>query len=67
MTSVNIFTAEMEYDEEDPAGYNAAVSNVGKQAGGDELAVTHNRDPAAQVEHLVEVVGDIEGPDSRLA
>ena len=39
MTSVNIFTAEMEYDEEDPAGYNAAVSNVGKQAGGDELAV----------------------------
>ena len=39
MTSVNIFTAEMEYDEEDPAGYNAAVSDVGKQAGGDELAV----------------------------
>jgi uncharacterized cupin superfamily protein len=39
MTSVNIFTAEMEYDEEDPAGYKAAVSNLGKQAGGDELAV----------------------------
>jgi uncharacterized cupin superfamily protein len=39
MTSVNIFTAEMEYDEDDPAGYNSAVSNVGKQAGGDELAV----------------------------
>jgi uncharacterized cupin superfamily protein len=48
MTSVNIFTAEMEYDEEDPAGYNAAVSNVGKQAGGDELAVKLFDVPAGQ-------------------
>lgn len=48
MTSVNIFTAEMEYDEEDPAGYNAAVSNVGKQAGGDELAVKLFDLPAGQ-------------------
>jgi uncharacterized cupin superfamily protein len=39
MTSVNIFTAEMEYDADDPAGYSSAVSNVGKQAGGDELVV----------------------------
>ncbi|MGZ4263910.1 MAG: cupin domain-containing protein [Solirubrobacteraceae bacterium] len=39
MTSVNIFTAEMEYDEEDPAGYKSAASNVGKQAGGEDLAV----------------------------
>ncbi|MGZ4197287.1 MAG: cupin domain-containing protein [Solirubrobacteraceae bacterium] len=39
MTSVNIFTADMEYDAEDPAGYSSAVSNVGKQAGGDELVV----------------------------
>jgi uncharacterized cupin superfamily protein len=39
MTSVNIFSAEMEYDEEDPAGYKAAVAKVGKQAGGDELVV----------------------------
>ncbi|HET7047306.1 MAG TPA: cupin domain-containing protein [Solirubrobacteraceae bacterium] len=39
MTSVNIFSAEMEYDEDDPAGYKSAVSNVGKRAGGDELAV----------------------------
>jgi uncharacterized cupin superfamily protein len=45
---VNIFTAEMEYDEEDPAGYNAAVSNVGKQAGGDELAVKLFDVPAGQ-------------------
>ena len=48
MTSVNIFTAEMEYDEEDPAGYNAAVSNVGKHAGGDELAVKLFDVPAGQ-------------------
>jgi uncharacterized cupin superfamily protein len=48
MTSVNIFTAEMEYDEEDPAGYSAAVSNVGKQAGGDELAVKLFDVPAGQ-------------------
>jgi uncharacterized cupin superfamily protein len=48
MTSVNIFTAEMEYDAEDPAGYNAAVSNVGKQAGGDELAVKLFDVPAGQ-------------------
>jgi uncharacterized cupin superfamily protein len=39
MTSVNIFTAEMEYDEEDPVGYKSAASNVGKQAGGQDLAV----------------------------
>ncbi|MGZ4185383.1 MAG: cupin domain-containing protein [Solirubrobacteraceae bacterium] len=39
MTSMNIFTADMEYDAEDPAGYSSAVSNVGKQAGGDELVV----------------------------
>jgi uncharacterized cupin superfamily protein len=48
MTSVNIFTAEMEYDDEDPAGFNAAVSNVGKQAGGDELAVKLFDVPAGQ-------------------
>jgi uncharacterized cupin superfamily protein len=39
MTNVNILTADMEFDEDDPAGYKAAVSNVGKLAGGDELAV----------------------------
>lgn len=39
MTSVNIFNAEMEYDDEDPAGYKSAGSNVGKAAGGEELAV----------------------------
>jgi uncharacterized cupin superfamily protein len=39
MTSVNIFNAEMEYDDDDPDGYRAAVSNVGNQAGGKDLAV----------------------------
>jgi uncharacterized cupin superfamily protein len=48
MTSVNIFTAEMEYDADDPAGYSSAVSNVGKQAGGDELAVKLFDVPAGQ-------------------
>jgi uncharacterized cupin superfamily protein len=48
MTSVNIFTAEMEYDADDPAGYSSAVSNVGKQAGGDELAVKLFDIPAGQ-------------------
>jgi uncharacterized cupin superfamily protein len=48
MTSVNIFTAEMEYDAEDPAGYSSAVSNVGKQAGGDELVVKLFDFPAGQ-------------------
>jgi uncharacterized cupin superfamily protein len=48
MTSVNIFNAEMEYDDDDPAGYKAAVSNVGKQAGGEELAVKLFDVPAGQ-------------------
>jgi uncharacterized cupin superfamily protein len=39
MTTVNIFNAEMEYDDDDPAGFKAAVSNVGDQAGGQDLAV----------------------------
>ena len=45
---MNIFSAEFEYDEEDPAGYNAAVSNVGKHAGGDELAVKLFELPAGE-------------------
>ena len=48
MTNVNIFTADTEYDEEDPAGYKAAVSDVGKLAGGDELAVKLFDVPAGQ-------------------
>jgi uncharacterized cupin superfamily protein len=48
MTNVNIFNAEMEYDDGDPAGYKAAVSNVGKHAGGDELVVKLFDIPAGQ-------------------
>lgn len=48
MTSVNVFNSEMEYDDEDPPGYKSAVSDVGKQAGGDELAVKLFDVPAGQ-------------------
>jgi uncharacterized cupin superfamily protein len=48
MTSVNIFSAEMEYDDDDPAGYKAAAANVGMLAGGKELAVKLFEVPAGQ-------------------
>lgn len=48
MTNVNIFNAEMEYDDDDPVGYKAAVSNVGTQAGGQDLAVKLFDIPAGQ-------------------
>ena len=78
MTTVNIFTAEMEYDEEDPAGYNAAVSNVGKQAGGDEvsnakehtarvLMFSSGREPAVSVYPDSDKIGVWTGnPDDKL-
>jgi uncharacterized cupin superfamily protein len=34
MTRANVFSAELEYDESDPAGYHAAVAHVGRLAGG---------------------------------
>jgi uncharacterized cupin superfamily protein len=48
MTTVNIFNAEMEYDDDDPAGYKSAAANVGKLAGGKELAVKLFELPAGQ-------------------
>jgi uncharacterized cupin superfamily protein len=39
MTNVNIYNAEMEYDNGDPAGYKSGGSDVGGQAGGQELVV----------------------------
>jgi uncharacterized cupin superfamily protein len=48
MTDVNVFNAEFEYDESDPAGYNAAVAEVGRQAGGQELSVRLFELPAGQ-------------------
>jgi uncharacterized cupin superfamily protein len=35
----NIFSAEFEYDPEDPEGYRCGVAYVGKAAGGEELAI----------------------------
>jgi uncharacterized cupin superfamily protein len=34
-----VFSAEFEYDPEDPDGYRGGVARVGKAAGGEELAV----------------------------
>jgi uncharacterized cupin superfamily protein len=35
----NVFSAEFEYDPEDPEGYRAGMAKVGKAAGGEELAI----------------------------
>jgi uncharacterized cupin superfamily protein len=35
----NVFSAEFEYDPEDPEGYRAGLARVGQAAGGEELAV----------------------------
>jgi uncharacterized cupin superfamily protein len=39
MPRPNVFSAEMEFDEGDPAGYRSGVARVGKAAGGAALAV----------------------------
>ena len=39
MARANVFTSEFEYDGDDPDGYRAGMARVGKQAGGEELAV----------------------------
>jgi uncharacterized cupin superfamily protein len=39
MSRPNVFEAEFEYDERDPAGYRAGMVHVGRQAGGEALAV----------------------------
>ncbi len=39
MRRANVFDDEYEYDESDPPGYRAAMANVGKAAGGEEIAV----------------------------
>ncbi len=39
MPHPNIFGAEFEYDDADPEGYRSGIANVGKQAGGEEIAV----------------------------
>ncbi|HEX3909982.1 MAG TPA: cupin domain-containing protein [Solirubrobacteraceae bacterium] len=39
MKRANVFTEELEYDQTDPEGYRAGYAPVGKQAGGEDLAV----------------------------
>jgi uncharacterized cupin superfamily protein len=39
MQRANIFTAAFEYDDEDPDAFRSGVANVGKAAGGSDLAV----------------------------
>ena len=39
MAEANVFSAEFEYDPDDPEGYRSAVARVGQAAGGTELAV----------------------------
>jgi len=44
----NVFTAEFEYDDSDPAGYRAGMANVGRQAGGEALNVKLFAIPAGE-------------------
>jgi uncharacterized cupin superfamily protein len=39
MSRPNLFTAEFEYDPDDPEGYRSGIARVGKEAGSKELAV----------------------------
>lgn len=39
MTDSNVFNAEFEYDESDPAGYRSGAALVGKAVGGEALSV----------------------------
>ncbi len=48
MQHPNIFDAEFEYDEDDPAGYRSGVVPVGKLAGGEDLAVKLFEVPAGE-------------------
>jgi uncharacterized cupin superfamily protein len=36
---VNVYEAELQFDDDDPPGYRAAMARVGQAAGGEELAV----------------------------
>jgi uncharacterized cupin superfamily protein len=39
MQRANVFTADFEYDDEDPPGFRSGMANVGKAAGGTDQAV----------------------------
>jgi uncharacterized cupin superfamily protein len=44
----NIYTTEFEYDDADPPGYRGGIARIGKQAGGQELAVKLFEIPAGE-------------------
>jgi uncharacterized cupin superfamily protein len=44
----NVFDAEFEYDDGDPAGYQSGVARVGEQAGGEALTVKLYEVPAGE-------------------
>lgn len=48
MSHPNIFSAEFEYDPEDPDGYRSGIVRVGANAGGKELTVKLFEIPPAQ-------------------
>ena len=48
MARPNLFDADYRYDDGDPAGYRAAAVNLGRQAGGTELAVKAFEIPAGE-------------------
>ncbi|MEA2153590.1 MAG: hypothetical protein QOI18_1823, partial [Solirubrobacteraceae bacterium] len=39
MRPANVLTDDFEYDETDPEGYRCGVAQVGKAAGGEDLAI----------------------------
>ncbi len=48
MQRANVFSAEFEFDDNDPQGYRAGVARVGKLAGGEALVVKLFEIPAGQ-------------------
>ncbi len=48
MKRANVFTSEYEYDDADPEGWRCAVASVGKEAGGEALAVKSYEMPAGE-------------------
>jgi uncharacterized cupin superfamily protein len=48
MSHPNLYSAEFEYDSEDPEGYRSAIARVGREAGGKEIALKLFEIPPAQ-------------------
>jgi uncharacterized cupin superfamily protein len=48
MTSVNVFTAQCEYDPGDPEGFRSGIARVGQAVGGEAIAVKVYELPAGE-------------------